>query len=126
MKPHRELEISQKSAGFMLHRLHKTAEMGSGPFAGPVEVDETYMGGKRRNLFRHKHEELTSWGAVGETAVAWAKNRVTMKVAANAAESTDQEMLEGLVSKVTDESERVYTYKALTAENRLPSGARAV
>ncbi len=28
------------------------------PFAGPVEVDETYIGGKRRNMSNSKREEL--------------------------------------------------------------------
>ena len=46
MKLHRELDISQKAAWFMLHRLRKAFELEVGPFSGPVEVDETYMGGK--------------------------------------------------------------------------------
>ena len=33
----------------MLHRLRKAAEASSGPFAGPVECDETHVGGKRKN-----------------------------------------------------------------------------
>jgi len=41
MRLHREIGISQKSAWFMLHRIRKAAEAGAGPFAGPVEVDET-------------------------------------------------------------------------------------
>ena len=45
MRLHRELGISQKSAWFILHRLRKAAETGVGPFAGPVEVDETYLAG---------------------------------------------------------------------------------
>ena len=43
MKLHRELGIGQKAAWFMLHRLRKAYEFDVGPFARPVEVDETYI-----------------------------------------------------------------------------------
>ena len=42
MKLHRELGIGQKAAWFMLARLRKAAEIGTGTFQGPVEADETY------------------------------------------------------------------------------------
>ena len=63
MKLHRELGVTQKSAWFMLHRLRKAAETG----VGPVEGDETYMGGKRRNMSTKRRAKLTGRGAVGKT-----------------------------------------------------------
>lgn len=47
----RALGITQKSAWFMLHRLRLAlqAEHG-GKIGGEVEVDETYIGGKSRNM----------------------------------------------------------------------------
>ena len=45
MKLHRELGIGQKAAWFLMHRLRKAFETDSRPFSGPVEVDETYVGG---------------------------------------------------------------------------------
>ena len=57
MKLHRELGISQKAAWFMLHRLRLAFEAETGPFAGPVEVDETYMGGKRKNMPNRKRQD---------------------------------------------------------------------
>ena len=47
MKLHRDLKISQKSAWFMLHRIREAwmPKDGGTPYTGPVEVDETYMGG---------------------------------------------------------------------------------
>ena len=79
MKLYRELGITQKSAWFMLHRLRRAAEAGNGAFAGPVEVDETYMGGKRANMSNARRKELAGAGrgAVGKTAVAGAKDRAT-------------------------------------------------
>ena len=94
MKLHRELGISQKSAWFMLHRLRKPpqgAETGVGPFAGPIEVDETYMGGKRKNMSTKRRKKLTGRGPVGKTAVVGAKDRATKQVSAKAVTSTDKE-----------------------------------
>ena len=109
MKLHRELGISQKAAWFMLHRLRLTFAAGTGPFAGPVEVDETYMGGKRKNMPRAKREELTGRGAVGKTAVVGAKDRETNQVAAKVVESTDKDTLQGFVEDWADLQATVYT-----------------
>ena len=63
MRLHRELGISQKAAWFMLHRLRKAMEAGrSNQFTGPVEADETYMGGKRKNMSNAKRRELADAG----------------------------------------------------------------
>ncbi|MCH9019870.1 MAG: IS1595 family transposase [Proteobacteria bacterium] len=46
MKLHRDLEITQKTAWHLAHRIRKTWSGSGALFAGPVEVDETYIGGK--------------------------------------------------------------------------------
>ena len=48
MKLHRDLTINQRSAWFLAHRLRVALTQEGGLFAGPVEVDETYMGGSGR------------------------------------------------------------------------------
>ncbi len=45
MKLHRDLDITQKSAWFLAHRLRDALSQNGGKFAGPHEVDETYFGG---------------------------------------------------------------------------------
>ena len=55
---HRALGITQKSAWFMLHRLHKATQ--SETFTkldGEAEVDETFIGGKARNMHKFTREE---------------------------------------------------------------------
>jgi transposase-like protein len=57
---HRALGVTQKSAWFMLHRIRMAMQSGSfakmGEGGGPVEVDETFVGGKGK--FMHKSRKL--------------------------------------------------------------------
>ena len=59
MKLHRDLGITQKAAWHLSHRIRESWSKQSNPFAGPVEVDETYIGGKERNNSRQ--QEITRW-----------------------------------------------------------------
>ncbi len=56
---HRSIGITQKSAWFLLHRIRKAMQTGSfKKFSGEVEVDETYIGGKARNMHFSKRKHL--------------------------------------------------------------------
>ncbi len=118
MKLHRELGIGQKAAWFMLHRLREAVQSDSDAFAGPVEADETYVGGKRRNMSNAKRRELkdTGRGAVGKEAVAGVKDRETKQVRAKVVQKTDRETLQGFVTESTDAGATVYTDEALAYE----------
>ncbi len=127
MKLHRDLGISQPTAWFMLHRIREGWKRSDtdGPFTGPVEVDETYMGGKRRNMSNAKREELTGRGPVGKTAVVGAKDRETNRVAATVVTSTDKDTLQGFVKEHTAKGATVYTDDA-AAYDSLPFDHEAV
>ena len=110
MKLHRELGITQKSAWFMAHRIRQAWNMApEGLFSGPVEVDETYMGGKRKNMPKKKRAALTGRGSVGKTAVVGAKDRATKKVAARVVQDTKGETLSQFVTEHVGEGAKVYT-----------------
>ena len=111
MRLHRELGITQKSAWFMLHRLRKAAENGQGAFSGPVEVDEVYLGGKRKNMSNARRKALadTGRGAVGKTAVVGIKDRETNQVRTRVIERTDARTLQGFVIDHTEPGATVYT-----------------
>ena len=87
-----------------------------GPFSGPVEVDETYMGGKRKNRPKFKREQMSGRGAVGETAVVATKVRATKQVAAKVVRSTDKVTLQEFVEDHAGEDETVYTNDASAYE----------
>ena len=93
MKLHRDLEITQKSAWHLAHRLRKAFEAGTPMFAGPVEADETYMGGKRENMPKAKRKTLKGRGPVGKAIVAGAKDRATGQVSAKVIASADKKTL---------------------------------
>ena len=48
MKLHRDIGVSQPCAWFMLQRIRKAWGSDGWPFGGPVEIDETYIGGRER------------------------------------------------------------------------------
>ena len=121
MKLHRDLGITQKSAWFLAQRLRAALSHDGTQFTGPVEVDETFFGGKRRNMSNTKRKALanTGRGPVGKTAVVGAKDRVTKQVAAQVVHATDQETLQGFVEDHAAPGATVYTddasaYKSLS------------
>ena len=97
MKLHRDIGVSQPAAWFMLQRIRETWNSGDlEQFVGPVEVDETYMGGRERNKHSNKKKRLGR-GGIGKTAVVGAKDRKTNKIKAAVVNATDAKTLQGFV-----------------------------
>lgn len=67
----RDLGISQKSAWHMMHRIRFALHQGSfAKLAGHVEADETFIGGKARNMHASKRaRKITGTGGKDKTAV---------------------------------------------------------
>lgn len=110
MKLHRDLGVTQKTAWFMLHRIRETWVVETGnAFEGPLEVDEAFFGGKRRNMSKARRAELTGRGTVGKTAVVGMKDRRTKKVAARVVDHTDKPTLQGFVDDHASPDAKLYT-----------------
>ena len=91
MKLHRDLDVSQKTAWFMLHRIREAwaAEAGDGTFAGPVEADETFVGGKSKNM----HAKVRRSRGAPKSIVAGVRDRRTRKVKASVVPRVDSRTL---------------------------------
>jgi transposase-like protein len=69
---HRDLGVTQKTAWFLDHRIRLMLgdEYASGKLGGEVEADETFIGGKARNMHKSKRERrITGTGGKDKTAV---------------------------------------------------------
>lgn len=112
MKMHRELGITQKTAWFLMHRIRE-GFLGDGPHEpldGPVvEADETFVGGKRKNMPLSKRKRMEGRGTVGKKAVVGVKDRKTKKVRAKVVENTDAVTLQGFVRRNVRQGSTVYT-----------------
>lgn len=67
----RDLGVTQKSAWFMGHRIRRALHVGSfDKLSGEVEADETFIGGKARNMHvAQRQRRITGTGGKDKTAV---------------------------------------------------------
>ena len=123
MKIHREIGVTQKTAWYLAHRIRKAWDAGAeNLFAGPVEVDETYVGGRRRNMSASKRKMLTGRGPAGKVAVVGIRDRATNQVKAKVVPNTMSETLGSFVIGNVIPGTRIYTDDA-TAYTHLPNHA---
>src|SRR5437660_1736595 len=69
---HRGIRVTQKTAWFMLHRIRLAMQSGTfNKLGGEIEVDETFIGGKARNMHADKRaEKIRGRGPDGKAIVA--------------------------------------------------------
>jgi transposase-like protein len=106
----RDLGISQKSAWHLMHRLRFSLHSGSfEKLCGHVEVDETFIGGKARNMHASKRaEKIQGRGITGKMVVMGMLQRGG-KVRTSVIGERDKQTLHGEVRKNVRKGASVYT-----------------
>lgn len=110
MKLHRDIGVSQPTAWFMLHRIREAwAAENDEPYDGPVEFDETHVGGKRKNKSNAERKELTGHGPVDMTLVVGAKDRATNNVRAKVLKDSGRAAIQEFVAENAEPDAVVFT-----------------
>ena len=112
MKLHRDIDVTQKTAWFMLHRIREAWKDVDTALSGPVEADEMYVRGLRKNMSKAKRKQLEGRGPVGKSVVAGIKDRATKQVRTKVVGDTTAETLQGFVRDHTAGGAMVYTDEA--------------
>jgi len=124
----RALGVSQKSAWFMLHRLRlalKTGDMGTklgGTESGGVEVDETFIGGKLKNMHKDRRVRFAAQsghtgGSTGKTVVMGILDRDARQVRASVVPNVKRETLQAEILKNVKFGSPVFSDDAVPYDN---------
>lgn len=121
---HRDLKVTQKAAWFMLHRIRyalqepgaKTPNDQMGGFS-PVEVDETFVGGKVKNMHKDRKLKLVQLRNevnrpdhyMGKTVVMGILDRGLRKVRATVVPNTKRDTLRSQILQEVFPGSKVYT-----------------
>jgi transposase-like protein len=107
----RALGITQKTAWFLAARVKLAMQNRSfRPLAGMIEVDESFIGGRARNMHAHKREEkIHGRGSVGKAVVMGLLERHGGKVRTVVIKDRDRETLHGVVRKNVMRHSDVFT-----------------
>ena len=111
MKLHRDLGITQKSAWFLGQRIRKvfdSSDGSGGMFNGPVEVDETYIGGAMKNRPISKRVHVGG-GPKGKAVVVGMRDRATNEVVAQHVPNRRGATVKPFVTDNTREDALVFT-----------------
>jgi len=109
----RDLGVTQKTAWFMLHRIRLAMQTSSfvklGGNGGEVEVDETFIGGKARNMHLSKRKRrITGTGVWDKTPVIGILERGG-EVRANVIPTRRKKDIQGEIRKHVEQGSHVYT-----------------
>lgn len=109
---HRGLGVTQKTAWFMMHRIRLATHCGSFEKRGgegcEFEADESYIGGKARNMHTHKRDEARNLPDFGKTIVAAVLERGG-KIHAKVVKARRKPELQKLVRESVEAASSIYT-----------------
>lgn len=114
---HRAIKVTQKTAWFMMHRIRRAMEQGSfGKLSGEIEADETFIGGKARNMHVAKRQRrITGTGGKDKTPVMGILERGG-KVRVSVIPNRRKQALQAEVKKHVEAGAALYTDALLSYE----------
>jgi len=107
----RALGVTQKSAWHMLHRLREamTDETGKIGGASPVECDETFVGGKVKNMHKGKRSKLESYQGGGNEAIVMGMLERGGRVKAQVVAGRTKQQLDPIMAKSVEAGSHIIT-----------------
>jgi transposase-like protein len=131
---HRALGVTQKTAWFMLHRIRTAVKtfgfgnrfkLGGGENGGPVEVDETFIGGKVANMHKKRQLRVRQIAQqvnrpdhyMGKTIVMGMLDRELRQVRATIIPAIKRDVLQTQILKEIKHGSKLYTDDATSYMN---------
>ena len=75
-----DLGVTQKTAWHLAHRIRAAlTEGGMTGFGGPVEADETYIGGKAKNMHAHRRKHIKPGRSTDHKTASGSSGPVTIR-----------------------------------------------
>jgi transposase-like protein len=120
----RTIGITQKSAWYMLHRIREVMQPRKGKLSGyakdPVEIDETFIGGKTQNM--HTKRRIAYQNGDKKAVVMGMRTRNSREIRAMVIPNAKRETLQNKILENVGWGSRIYTdqwsgYDGLNATN---------
>jgi transposase-like protein len=109
----KDMGISQKAAWFMLHRLRLALQGGSlakvGGSGSEIEVDETFIGGKARNMHKERRARLKHYGRASDKSIVMGILERGGKVHAKVIPTAKKDVLQGEIKSRIEPGSNIYT-----------------
>jgi len=113
---HRALGVTQKTAWFMLHRLRLGMQESGGTLSGEVEVDETFIGGKSRNMHAKKRAEKITGTGGKDKAIAFGMVERGGRVRASAVDTRRKGELQKHIRQTVEAGAAIFSDELLSYE----------
>jgi transposase-like protein len=106
---HRSLGITQKCAWHMMHRVRLAMQDGDGMLSGEVEVDETFIGGKARNMHESKRRRVITGTGGKDKAMVLGMVERGGKVRANVVDRRTKKELQAHVRETVEAGAAIFS-----------------
>ena len=105
----KQVGVTQKTAWFIDHRLRSAMKQNKGQLFGTIEADETFIGGKAKNMHVNQRKlKITGTGGSGKAIVAGVRSR-DGEVRATVVEAVDSSTLHPFIKENVKIGSTLYT-----------------